>query len=105
MHLLAIHVQAKGSVAAEEQVGKANARVIELEKQVREIKAHGQLEHVNNDLLIPHFLIYVRLTSSRRILRNKVAREQQLSLGLTVLRRREQQLSLGLTVPRRRWKT
>jgi hypothetical protein len=85
---LGIHVQAKGSVAAEEQIGKANALVIELEKQVWKIKAHGQLKHVNVYLVISHFLIYSRLTSSRRILGNKVAREQQLSLGQTVLRRR-----------------
>ncbi|PWZ53992.1 hypothetical protein Zm00014a_028359 [Zea mays] len=33
-----IHVQAKGSVAAEEQANKANAKVVELEKQVDKIK-------------------------------------------------------------------
>jgi len=32
--LMLIHVQAKGSVAAEEQANKANAKAVELEKQV-----------------------------------------------------------------------
>lgn len=39
-----IHVQAQGSIAAEEQAGKANARAVELEKQVQNIEVHELLE-------------------------------------------------------------
>jgi predicted RNase H-like nuclease (RuvC/YqgF family) len=38
-NLLPIHVQAQGSIAAEEQAGKANARAVELEKQVQKYRS------------------------------------------------------------------
>ena len=40
-------MQAQGSIAAEEKAGKANARAVELEKQVWNTKVHEHLERVN----------------------------------------------------------
>ena len=45
-------MQAKGSVAAEEEASKANARAIELEKQV----VHEHFEHGSIVLVISHFI-------------------------------------------------
>lgn len=54
--LLLIHVQAKGSVAAEEQASKANARAVELEKQVWTIEIHEHLARTNGVLVISRFI-------------------------------------------------
>lgn len=50
-------MQAKGSIAAEEQAGKANARAVELEKQVWNIEVHEHLECADY-IVISHFVFF-----------------------------------------------